>query len=369
MVADLKQTARNRRSAMSAPSQSDPPVGGGNPGTGVSGTSVPNLAKGWSTFEKFVASGGVAILLAIGFGIHTITKQVTAFQVSLDHKLAGMATKTQLDQVRDVILARLDTHDEVLEDVVDALDSANKSVFSRPVNSGRIKEKLSRARAKTQTNLVWNNVNFLKPFEDLAFRQGDWVALLAHRDNTPVSAAAGGVVRVQPGEITLLLDDGGSSTATVRLAPAVALANSDVNASIVYRGISVKAVADGDRVTRGQTLGHIVRHEHSPMVAIKLLMQYRISGRIVPPPENLPELDLGLEIFELKCAGCHGVRSGGGPSLSELRLRKLPVEKVQSTLRTGKGKMPAFEKILSAEEESALVDYLSSKRTTLARVR
>jgi hypothetical protein len=146
-----------------------------------------------------------------------------------------------------------------------------------------------------------------------------------------------------------------------------AAASDTVAASLVYKGITQIEVPDGQPVTRGQTIGWITREEHSQVVALKLLMQYRVSGKVIPPPDNLPALDLGLEIFELKWTGYHRARPGGGPPLSTLRSRKLSADRLRTVIRKGGAPMPAFETILSSEEEKALIEFLAPKRLTIAQ--
>lgn len=73
-----------------------------------------------------------------------------------------------------------------------------------------------------------------------------------------------------------------------------------------------------------------------------------------------PEID-AAGIFASRCAGCHGAdRSGrNGPALLPESLTKDPSAYVD-IITNGSGPMPAWGSRLSAEEISALVDYILS---------
>ena len=74
-----------------------------------------------------------------------------------------------------------------------------------------------------------------------------------------------------------------------------------------------------------------------------------------------PAIDAAA-IYGARCAGCHGAdRSGNnGPALLPERLTKSASAYV-TTITDGSGGMPAFGNRLSADEISALVDFILSE--------
>ena len=190
--------------------------------------------------------------------------------------------------------------------------------------------------------------------------------MLAAGDITPVAAGAAGVAHRIEGGVEISMNP-----------PAIAVAGwpTPLNAassggeSLMYRGLTDIDVVEGQPISRGDTIGRLARKDRSQVAAMKLTIEYRVAGMAIDPPAHLPELNLGLELFEFKCASCHTARAGAGPSLSQLRSRKLSSEDIARELRRGGPRMPSFEKILSAEEESALVELLTAKpaRVEVAR--
>jgi mono/diheme cytochrome c family protein len=75
----------------------------------------------------------------------------------------------------------------------------------------------------------------------------------------------------------------------------------------------------------------------------------------------------GKELFDTKCAICHNADSAEkkiGPGLKGVKGGKLPSGKettyknVLDNLNQGGGGMPAFEKLLSAEEKDHVIAYV-----------
>jgi mono/diheme cytochrome c family protein len=75
----------------------------------------------------------------------------------------------------------------------------------------------------------------------------------------------------------------------------------------------------------------------------------------------------GKELFDTKCAICHNVDSTEkkiGPGLKGIKDGKLPSGKeatyknVMDNLNQGGGGMPAFEKLLTAEEKDHIIAYV-----------
>jgi mono/diheme cytochrome c family protein len=90
---------------------------------------------------------------------------------------------------------------------------------------------------------------------------------------------------------------------------------------------------------------------------------------------NRSVLEKGAGVFTRVCSGCHGFdgKGSGRPGfavpprdLSDAAyMSQLSDDQIRSTLRTGKGQMPAFGVLLEAEELDAVISYvrtLSAKR-------
>ncbi|MFZ1016207.1 MAG: c-type cytochrome [Terracidiphilus sp.] len=81
------------------------------------------------------------------------------------------------------------------------------------------------------------------------------------------------------------------------------------------------------------------------------------TGGLVPA---VTTADPGEQIYREQCAICHGVDRRGSPpafpSLVEIE-KRLPLQKIQDTIRQGTGRMPSFPNI-DAAHLAALLDYL-----------
>ncbi len=77
-------------------------------------------------------------------------------------------------------------------------------------------------------------------------------------------------------------------------------------------------------------------------------------------PPAAPEIDPEA-IFAARCARCHGAdRSGGrGPALLPERLT-LDATVYQATITNGSGPMPSFSDLLSADEITAMAEFILS---------
>jgi mono/diheme cytochrome c family protein len=79
----------------------------------------------------------------------------------------------------------------------------------------------------------------------------------------------------------------------------------------------------------------------------------------------------GEPVFKKNCVMCHGAdgtgktkmgQKLGAADLSSNDIQALSDEAIAQTVRNGKGKMPAFEKTLSAEEITNVVQYVRTLR-------
>jgi mono/diheme cytochrome c family protein len=87
-------------------------------------------------------------------------------------------------------------------------------------------------------------------------------------------------------------------------------------------------------------------------------------------------VERGAGVYARACATCHGSSNLPGrqrgfsvkpPNLADRALQeRLSDEDLKRTIHDGKGEMPAFGRMLSDEELSALVDYLRSLRVARA---
>ncbi len=74
-----------------------------------------------------------------------------------------------------------------------------------------------------------------------------------------------------------------------------------------------------------------------------------------------PMSDNAAALYKTKCAACHGADgSGNTPVGKKLKAGDLrsPKGDVYQIIARGKGKMPAFEKSLGADNVKALADYI-----------
>lgn len=73
-----------------------------------------------------------------------------------------------------------------------------------------------------------------------------------------------------------------------------------------------------------------------------------------------PELVSGREIYQSRCARCHGGDGGGGagPKLAGNVVKRFPdPEQQEAVVRDGRGSMPSFDGVLSDDEISAVVRF------------
>ena len=92
----------------------------------------------------------------------------------------------------------------------------------------------------------------------------------------------------------------------------------------------------------------------------------QVQEVIVTDPAKLETIAQGREIFEHRCARCHGDDARGhgdednGPNLHGLRISNA---RIATVIRRGiKGEMPSFERKHSAPEIASVVVYLRTLR-------
>lgn len=96
-----------------------------------------------------------------------------------------------------------------------------------------------------------------------------------------------------------------------------------------------------------------------------------------PPPEpDMGLLTLGRERFGIFCAACHGEAGYADtrvaramalrppPSLHEPRIRALPDVRLLRVVEEGYGLMPGYGKVLSAQEQWAVLFYVRALQTS-----
>ena len=84
-----------------------------------------------------------------------------------------------------------------------------------------------------------------------------------------------------------------------------------------------------------------------------------------PSAAGDPQLELGRSMFAARCSACHGPSGAGafGPKLSEgAVVKKYPDPADQrAVVANGRGNMPKWSSILSADEIDAVVRYTREK--------
>jgi mono/diheme cytochrome c family protein len=79
-----------------------------------------------------------------------------------------------------------------------------------------------------------------------------------------------------------------------------------------------------------------------------------------PPRPTDPVLSQGYDVYNARCASCHGKGGGGGlgPKLAGTVTARYPdIADQETVIRDGKGSMPKFSTSLSAEEITAVARY------------
>ena len=83
------------------------------------------------------------------------------------------------------------------------------------------------------------------------------------------------------------------------------------------------------------------------------------SDSITLPDDADPELFLGQDVYQRRCAQCHGGTGGGGigPNIQNVEDRLSDVEQRSVVVNGRNGRMPAFGATLVDDEIDAVVRY------------
>ncbi|MEZ4631021.1 MAG: c-type cytochrome [Deinococcales bacterium] len=90
----------------------------------------------------------------------------------------------------------------------------------------------------------------------------------------------------------------------------------------------------------------------------------KLSGNPMPDPSSTPQVTpaslSGLDLFAKHCVMCHGAAGQGGASTALVgSLLAQDKARLENIIRNGRGFMPAFEVLLSADELTAIIQYVS----------
>ena len=116
------------------------------------------------------------------------------------------------------------------------------------------------------------------------------------------------------------------------------------------------------------------------MASVSLAFAHEMTGWIAPEEAKKMKnpiqatkasIQKGKEIYEKKCALCHGDRGGGkGPASGGLNPKRTNFKQSHGEkmtdgehfwkITTGRGPMPSFEKDLSAEERWNVINYINT---------
>jgi len=84
--------------------------------------------------------------------------------------------------------------------------------------------------------------------------------------------------------------------------------------------------------------------------------------------------DSGQEIYQKRCQACHGPDGKGNPKMAETLKTQMqdltdpavlgkPEEELLKAVADGKGKMPPFQKVLSVQDQRAVLGFLKQLAT------
>ena len=96
------------------------------------------------------------------------------------------------------------------------------------------------------------------------------------------------------------------------------------------------------------------------VVAVGATAVAACGGSAAPPRPSDPVLAQGQDVYNARCASCHGRGGGGGigPKLAGVVAERYPdIADQEAVIRNGKGSMPKFDTSLTAEEITAVARY------------
>ena len=96
------------------------------------------------------------------------------------------------------------------------------------------------------------------------------------------------------------------------------------------------------------------------VAAVAALVLVVGCGSSSPSASSDPQLETGRKVYASRCASCHGPKGSGlvGPRLAGVVAEKYPdVAAQRAVIAEGKGAMPPWKNVLSAEEIDAVVRF------------
>ena len=93
------------------------------------------------------------------------------------------------------------------------------------------------------------------------------------------------------------------------------------------------------------------------LVACALLVS-ACSEQVPLPADADDELITGFEVFNARCASCHGRDGGGGVGLNLQQIEgRLTDDEQREVIRNGRRRMPAFQSTLSDADIDAVIRF------------
>jgi mono/diheme cytochrome c family protein len=78
--------------------------------------------------------------------------------------------------------------------------------------------------------------------------------------------------------------------------------------------------------------------------------------------QDRAKIEAGAEVYEMHCATCHGERlRNSGAAFDLLQLKPNERARFDEAVNDGKGQMPSWEGVLSAEEIDEIWAYIRSR--------
>lgn len=115
----------------------------------------------------------------------------------------------------------------------------------------------------------------------------------------------------------------------------------------------------------------MTHHLPAPVAALILVVVLAIMTLVLPgavaqeagevEEDEVGEVDAGRQVFAANCAACHGTTGEGAGSTPSVIgvVDRLTVEEVETIIRQGRGRMPAFEARLSESQVEDVLAFLA----------